>query len=151
MICSRTQVPKNYGTIFSILKFFWCFLPCRNFEGQESKGATVAAPLSDPRKVQKIIQTVHWIQIRGFYPHTVPNSQMVLYFSPSRKFEFFSNEILNIHSKNVVLPGHSVKHKEKFQHQKIFVIFWVFGKNNFLSNFQELFGVIFEKKIFFGH
>ena len=46
----------------------------------------VAAPLSGPRKVQKIIQTVHWIQIRGFYPHTVPNSQMVLYFSPSRKF-----------------------------------------------------------------
>ena len=83
------------GTIFSILKFFWCFLPCGDFEGQESKGATVAAPLSDPRKVQKIIQTVHWIQIRGFYPHTVPNSQMVLYFSPSRKFEFFSNEILN--------------------------------------------------------
>ena len=56
--------------------------------------------------------------------------------------------MINIHSKNVVLPGHSVKHKEKFRHQKFFVIFWVFGKNNFLSNFQELFGVIFEKKIF---
>ena len=59
-----------------------------------------------------------------------------------------TSEILNIHSKNVVLPGHSVKHKEKFQHQKFFVIFWVFGKNNFLSNFQELFGVIFEKRFF---
>ena len=77
-----------------MLKFFWCFLPCGNSKGQKSKSATVVTPLSDPRKVPENIQTVHWIQIISLYMDKVPNSPMVLYFSPSRNFEIFSNEIL---------------------------------------------------------